>query len=120
MWLCIASTSMPWVRKADDRFHLTGKQNKVTRDRCFASARWLEVDGRSSTHRGRNLHRPVGDLLQTRNGELQDPSIYFSGIAESLLDLTGVEVDGLLRSRWRRGRRCRSLRQSNCSGKRTR
>jgi hypothetical protein len=86
---------------ADHWVDFASKQDKVAGYRSLTSARRLEVDSSRSTHRRWNLHHPLGDLLAARNGELQNAAIDFSRVTQRLLDLRGVQVDGLLRGRWR-------------------
>src|SRR5438477_364363 len=109
-------------QSANHRINLVGEQDKISGDSGLALARWLEVDGCGNSHCGRNLHCSFGDLLYPGNGELQDASVDFSGVTESLLDLPCIKVDALLRCRWccRHGCCRRSLCQSNGGGERTR
>src|ERR1700694_826486 len=78
-------------QSTDHWIHLAGEQNKIYRDCSLALARLVEVDGSGNSHSRWNLHFPFGDLLYPWNRELQDASVAFSGVTESLLDLPGVE-----------------------------
>src|SRR5258708_28992226 len=103
----------------NDRIDLGGQQDEIARGRGFTLPGWLEVDRSSSTHGGRDLPSLIADLLHARNRELKDASVCFSGVTESLLDLCGLQIEGLLRGGgwcgWGKG----SLGQSQCGRKRT-
>src|SRR5256885_16942237 len=83
-------------QSADHWVHFAGEQDKIAGDCSLALPGRLKVDGRSDSHCRRNLHLPLGDLLRAWNGELEDASVDFPGVTESLLDLSGVEINGLL------------------------
>src|SRR5438045_7707538 len=74
------------------------EQHEVAGDGCFAAAGRLEVNGLRNSHRRRNLHFIVHDLVGARNGELIDSAVYFSTLPHYLIDLLGINSEILSRS----------------------
>src|SRR5258707_3983364 len=106
-------------QRFDHRVDFTSEQHKVSRYGGLASACGLEVNRLRNSHRRRNLHFIVNDLVGAWNGELIDDAVYFSTLAHDLIDLLRINSEVLSRSSGRR-RSKRSLTQRerimNCLG----
>src|SRR5258708_11914818 len=100
-------------QRLDHRVDFTGEQHEVAGYGCFATACRLEVNGLRNSHRRWNLHFTVHDLVSALNGELIDPTVYFSTLAHDLIDLLRINSEVLSRSSggWRGKRR---LTQREC------
>src|SRR6266511_5644300 len=85
-------------QRFDHRVDFTGEQYEVAGDGCFASACRLEVNSLRNSHRRRNLHFIVHDLVGAWNGELINPAVYFSTLAHDLIDLLRINSAVLIRS----------------------
>src|SRR5207244_2261140 len=76
----------------------TGEQHEVAGNGRFAAACRLKVNGLRNSHRRRNLHVVVHDLIGAWNGELIDDAVYFSTLAHDLIDLLRINSEVLIRS----------------------
>src|SRR6266545_2156899 len=85
-------------QRFDHGVNLTGEQHEVAGNGCLASASRLEVNRLRNSHRRRNLHFIVHDLVGAWNGELIDPAVYFATLAYDLIDLLRINSEVLIRS----------------------
>src|SRR5258706_269290 len=85
-------------QRFDHRVDFTSEQHKVSRYGGLASACGLEVNRLRNSHRRRNLHFIVNDLVGAWNGELIDDAVYFSTLAHDLIDLLRIDSEVLSRS----------------------
>src|SRR5258708_344404 len=77
------------------RIDLGRQQDKITRDRRASAASRLAVDRRCDSHRRRDLHLTIDNLLSPSNAELIDAVVVFTWSAQNLFDAMEIDV-------WRR------------------
>jgi len=75
------------------RVNFFPNQHKISRNRCFAAAGGLKVNGGGCPHRGWHLSSHVVDLFASRDGELVNTIVIFTLMPECLIDLAGRLYD---------------------------
>src|SRR6266436_4825843 len=98
-------------QRLDHWVDFAGEQHEVAGNGCLASACGLEVNRLRNSHRRRNLHCTIHDLVSAWNGELIDDTVYFSTLAHDLIYLLRINSEILIRRSSGGGRSKRSLAQ---------
>ena len=87
------------AESAEHGIYFLGQHHKVTGDRRFPTAGWLEVDCGCCSHRRWNNHASISNLFGARDAELQNPSVDLARESEGVFNCLDIQINRRRRSR---------------------